>query len=129
MSEERGLLQEVYEDLRHEVRLRRVQLLAGVAYTVLVAGGLYLFSSVGEDSHDFSDVHRRTTLAAVGVGLLVLAVLLCVLTGLLDRAARRRTEPGRERRVLPDRRWLAGMTTLGVVLVALGSLALTRWSG
>lgn len=67
---DQGVLREVYEDLRDELVQRRVQVLAAAAYVVLWLGFLYLFSSVGEDSRTFEDVHRRTTLAAVGTGLL-----------------------------------------------------------
>ena len=123
-----GLLREVYDDLRHEARLRRLQLLAGLAYAVLAAGGLYLFSAVGEDSGDFADVQGRTTLAAVGTGLLAVSSVLCGLTVVLVRADRRRPSSGREPGVLPDGRLLAATTALAVALTALGAWALTRWS-
>ena len=99
-----GLLQEVVDDLRTELRLRHVQVLAAVAYLVLAVGGLYLFSSIGEDSHGTYDVHRRTTLAAVGTGITALGVLLCATTLVVDRRVRRRRELGGEPRHLPARR-------------------------
>jgi ABC-type uncharacterized transport system permease subunit len=124
---EPGLLREVLDDLRDELRLRRVQVLAAVAYIVLAAGGLYLFSSIGEDSRAFWDVHRRTTLAAIGTGLLGLAVLLSITTLVLERAERLRPTPGRQPGVLPSRRGLVAATVVGIVLAALGVLALSRW--
>lgn len=125
---EDGLLQEVVDDVRTELRRRRLQVLAAVAYLVLAAGGLYLFSSIGEDSGDLADVHRRTTLAAVGTGLLAGGVLLCVATLVLDGVDRRRVTPGREPGARPDRRRLALATAGGTAAVAAGLLALSRWS-
>lgn len=125
---EQSVLREVVDEVRHEVRRRPVQLLAATAYVLLAIGGLYLFSSVGEDSRTVSDVHRRTTLAAVGTGLLGLGVVVCGATFVLDRTARRRVDAGPYGRVLPNRRRLGGMTVLGTALAGLGVWALTRWS-
>ena len=125
---EQGLLQEVVDDLRTELRRHRVQVLAGVAYVVLGAGGILLFSAVGEDSGDFADVHRRTTLAAIGTGVLALGVLLCAATLVVDALVRRRAAAAYELRHLPERRRLVLVTVGGAVLVALGIVALARWS-
>lgn len=124
---EPGLLREVVDDLRDEWRVRRVQVLAVAAYVVLLAGGLYLFSSVGEDSRTFSDVHRRTTLAAVGTGLLAFGVLLSVTALAVERAVRLHPTPGRHL-LLPNRRWLAVATACGCLLTALRVVALGRWT-
>lgn len=122
---EQGVLREVWDDVRGELRQRRLQVLAGCGYAVLLFGILYLFSSVGEDSRTFSDVHRRTTLAAVGSGLLALGTLWCVVTLGLAGAARRRAVPAH---LLPNRRRLVLGAVGGTALVALGVVALLRWS-
>lgn len=124
---EPGVIREVWDDLRGEVSSRRLQVAAAFGYVVLTAGFLYLFSSIGEDSRTFSDVHRRTTLAAVGTGLLALGSVWCVLTLLLDRAARNRTFPVPAHQ-LPNRRRLVVGALGGVVLVGLGVVGLVRWS-
>lgn len=123
-----GILREVFDDLRHETHRRRVQLLATLAYLVLAGGGLYLFSSIGEDSGSIEDVHERTTLAAVGTALSAVGVVLCVVTLLVERRVRTRPSPGREPGTLPSRGRLSAATVMGGALVAVGLLALGRWS-
>lgn len=122
-----GVLREVWDDLRDELVRRRLQVVAALGYVVQAAGTLYLFSSVGEDSGTIADVHRRTTLAAVGTGLLAVGSLWCLVTLLLDRAARRRPVPVPAHH-LPDRRRLVVGAAGGTALVALGVVALLRWS-
>lgn len=123
-----GVLREVLDDLRGEAHQRRVQLLAALAYVVLAAGLLYLFSSIGEDSGSFEDVHERTTLAAVGTGLSAAGTLLCVVTSVARHRVRTSPAMGREPATLPSRRGLAVATALGVALVGSGLLALSRWT-
>jgi len=83
-------LREIVHDLVIEVRDRRAQLLAALTYVVLAAGGLFLFSSIGEDSGQRYDNVARTTLA--WVGMVILAVL-GVLTLLVHTNVRRRMQP------------------------------------
>jgi hypothetical protein len=125
---EPGLFREVVDELKDEWQVRWLQVLAVVAYVVVVLGGLYLFSSIGEDSRTFEDVHRRTTLAAVGTGVLVLGVLLSLTTLAVERAVRLHPTPGGQRAVLPNRRWLTVAAVGGCALAALGVVALTRWT-
>lgn len=123
-----GVLREVLDDLRHEAHRRRVQLLAALAYLVMAGGVLYLFSSIGEDSGSFEDVHDRTVLAGVGTGLTAAGVVLCVLTLVAERRVRLDPTPGREPGALPSRGRLVGATVLGATLVVLGLVALGRWT-
>ena len=122
-----GTVREVLGDVWQEARDRRAQLAAGVAYAVLLAGVLYLFSAVGADSGDWYDVTRRTTLAAVGVGLLVGGVLLGGLALLVDADVRRRTRPGAVPRHLRSRRRVVAAMGAGALLAAVGVAALLGW--
>lgn len=121
-------LREVLDDVRTEVRTRRAQVLAGLTYAVLVAGGLYLFSSIGEDSGEHYDEVYRTTLAGVGVGVLALGVLLGIVTLAVDRDVRRRATPGAPRRHLRSRRRLVVTMVMCVGLISAGLFALAGWS-
>jgi hypothetical protein len=121
-------LREILHDLVTEVRDRRAQLLAALTYVVLASGGLFLFSSIGEDSGDAYDTVARTTLAGVSIGILSAGVLLGALTLAVDAGVRRRVRPGALRRHVQHRIWMVMAMTAGVALIATGSWALTRWS-
>ena len=123
-----GLLREILDDVRTECRQRRSQLLAGCTYLLVGFGGLYLLSSWGEDSGRRYDVHDRTTLAAVGVGLLVVGVVVGALTLATDRSMRRGLVPGASSGHLCSRGRVVTTMILGAVLVALGLAALVAWA-
>lgn len=123
-----SVLREVVQDIRDELWQRRAQACAAVSYTVLLAGFLYLFSSIGQDSRQWYDTVQRTTLTAVGIGLLALFVALGALTLLVDRDVRRRTLPGAEPRYLRHRGRFVAALACGVVLGAAGVVALSVWT-
>jgi hypothetical protein len=87
-------LREIVDDVRTELWRRRTQLLAGCTYVVIGFGCLWLLSSRGEDSGQWYDTQDRTTLAAVGVALLVVGVIVGVVTLVVDRGLRRGLAPG-----------------------------------
>ena len=119
-----GPVREVVEDLVHQVRQRRAQVLEALTYVVLLGGGLYLFSAIGEDSRNWYDTVARTTLGAIGVGVLLLGVLLGGLTLAVDRSVRRRTQPGALPCHLRSRRRLTAAMGAGALLAAAGLVAL-----
>lgn len=121
-------LREVLDDVLTEMRTRRAQLLAGLTYVVLTAGGLYLFSSIGEDSGEQYDQVYRVTLTGVGVAILALGVLLGLVTLAVDRDVRRRATPGAPPRHLRSPHRIVVAMLVGVVLISAGLFALTRWS-
>lgn len=123
-----SLLREILDDARAELRQRRSQLLAGCTYIVVSFGGLYLLSARGEDSGLAYDVHDRTTLAAIGVGLLVVGVLLGAVTLAVDRNLRRRWVPGASSLHLCSRGRVVSSMIIAAVLVAVGLAALAAWS-
>ena len=123
-----GLLREILDDVRTEVWQRRCQVLAGCTYVFVGFGCLYLLSSRGEDSGQWYDTQDRTTLAAVGVGLLVLGVSLGAVTLAVDRSMRRRLVPGASSGHLCSRGRVVTITGIGVVLVAVGLAALAAWA-
>lgn len=121
-------VREVLDDVRNELRLRRVQVLAALTYLVLASGGLYLFSSIGEDSHGRSDTVYRTTLTAVGIGLLALGVLMGGVTLGVDRYQRRRASLSTPYRPLHSRLRVVVAMAVGAALIAAGLVALARWT-
>jgi hypothetical protein len=123
-----GPVREVLDDVRHEFRLRRAQVLAALTYVVLAAGGLYLFSSIGQDSHGRSDTVYRTTLTAVGIGLLALGVLMGGVTLAVDRYQRRRASLSTPYHPLHSRLRVVVAMAVGAVMIAAGMAALARWS-
>jgi hypothetical protein len=123
-----GPVREVLDDVRNELRLRRVQVLAAFTYLVLALGGLYLFSSIGEDSNGRSDTVLRTTLAAVGIGLLAFGVLMGGVTLVVDRYQRGRSSLSAPYHLLHSRLRVVVAMAAGVALIAAGLAALTRWT-
>jgi hypothetical protein len=121
-------LREILDDVRTECWQRRSQLLAGCTYVVTGFGGLYLLSARGEDSGQWYDTQDRTTLAAVGIVLLVIGVLLGAVTLAVDRGMRRRLVPGESSRHLCSRPRVVAVLLVGVALVAVGVTALAAWS-
>ena len=119
---------EILSDVGQEVRDRRAQLVEALAYVVLLAGGLYLFSAVGADSGNWYDVTRRTTLAAIGIGLLCGGLLLSALALVVDAGVRRRARPGAVPRHLRSRRRVYGAMAVGALLAGAGATALVAWS-
>lgn len=119
-STDPGPVREVLDDLVTQLRRRRAQLLEAVTCIVLLAGALYLFSSIGEDSGNWYDTVQRSTLAAIGVGLLLLSVALGGVTLAVDRGVRRRAQPGALPYHLRSRRRLVGAMVLAGLLAAGG---------
>ena len=128
MMSSESVLREILDDVRTEFRQRRSQLLAGCTYVVIGFGGLYLLSARGEDSGQWYDTQDRTTLAAVGVGLLVVGVLLGAVTLAVDRGMRRRLVPGERSGHLCSRKRVIAVMVAGVALIAVGVSALAAWS-
>jgi len=127
-GQDRGPVREVLDDVGRELRDRRAQVVEGLAYVVLLAGVLYLFSSVGQDSGNWYDVTHRTTLAAIGIGLLLGGAAVAALALVVDGQVRRSTRPGAVPRHIKSRRRVYGAMALGVALAAAGTLALIAWS-
>jgi heme/copper-type cytochrome/quinol oxidase subunit 2 len=120
-----GPMREVLDDVRTELRLRRAQVLAGLTYVSVAAGGLYLLSSLGKDSAMHWDSMDRSTVASIGIALLVLGCVLGGVTLMVDRAVRH-TERSTSGRPVPLRSRVgvviamviaAALTTVGVVAV------------
>ena len=120
-----GPMREVLDDVRTELWLRRAQVLGGLTYVAVAAGGLYLLSSRGKDSAMHWDSMDRSTVASIGIALLVLGCVLGGVTLMVDRAVRH-TERSTSRRPVPLRSRVgvviamviaAALTTVGVVAV------------
>ena len=123
-----SVVREVLDDVRGELWHRRAQVCAALSYVVLLFGFLVLFSSIGEDSHHWYDTVERTTLTAVGIGMLALFLALGALTLAVDKDVRRRTVPGAEPRYLRSRRRFVTALACGVALCGAGVVALATWA-
>jgi len=123
-----SLLREILDDVRTELWQRRSQVLAGLTYVVAGFGALYLMSSRAADSGQWYDSQERTTLAAVGIGLLAVGVLLGAVTLAVDREIRRGlvATPGAGQ--LCSRARVVAVMVIGTALVVVGSKALASWS-
>lgn len=119
-----SLLQEIFDDVRTELWRRRSQVLAGLSYVLVGFGALYLMSSRGADSGQWYDTHERTTLAAIGVALLAIGVLLGAVTLAVDRDIRRSLVPGAGAGQLCCRRRVVAVLVVGTALLVGGALAL-----
>ena len=113
-----GPMREVLDDVRTELGLRRAQVLAGLRYVAVAAGGLYLLSSRGKDSAMHWDSMDRSTVASIGIALLAVGFVLGGVTLMVDRAVRRA-----ERRA--SRRSVPLHTRVGVVIAMVIAAALT----
>jgi uncharacterized membrane protein HdeD (DUF308 family) len=122
-----GLLQEILDDVRTELWRRRSQVLAGLTYVLVGFGALYLMSSRGADSGQWYDTQERTTLAAVGIALLAVGVLLGAVTLAVDRRIRRTLVPGTGAGQLCCRRRVVAVLVVGTALVVVGAAALASW--
>jgi hypothetical protein len=118
---------EVLDDLRTELSNRRAQVLGVVTYLVVGAGALFMFSSIGEDSRQWYDTVPRTTLAWAGIAILVVAILLGVVTLLVDTNVRRRTRKYGRLHPLASRRRVMAAMAVAAALIALGLYALATW--
>jgi hypothetical protein len=121
-------LREILDDVRTEFWRRRSQLLAGCTYVVIGFGCLWLLSSRGEDSGQWYDTQDRTTLAAVGVGLLVVGVMMGAVTLVVDRDLRRDLAPGASSSHLCSRGRVVAAMVIGGVLAGVGVAALAAWT-
>jgi hypothetical protein len=122
----RGPLHEVLEDVRAELRQRRARLLASLTYVMVGFGGLYLLSSTPRDSGQRWDSMGRTTVAAIGIGLLGSGVLLGAVTLAVDRNVRRRETLGAPPSHVHSRGRVIAAMVIGVVLIAVRLAALAR---
>jgi len=123
-----GLLREILDDARTELWARRSQVLAALTYVLVGFGVLYLLSSRGADSGQWYDTQERTTLAAVGVVLLGLGVLLGAVTLAVDHDVRRRHVPRTSSDLPCNRGRVVAVMVVGAALVAVGLSALATWT-
>lgn len=121
------LLQEILDDVRTELWRRRSQVLAGLTYVLVGFGALYLMSSRGADSGQWYDTQERTTLAAVGIALLALGVLIGAVTLAVDREIRRGLMPGAGAGQLCSRGRVVAVMVIAAALVVVGATALASW--
>ncbi|MDF2966422.1 MAG: hypothetical protein K0Q93_200 [Nocardioidaceae bacterium] len=122
-----SLLQEILDDVRTELWRRRSQVLAGLTYVLVGFGALYLMSSRGADSGQWYDTQERTTLAAVGIALLALGVLIGAVTLAVDREIRRGLMPGAGTGQLCSRGRVVAVMVIAAALVIVGATALASW--
>ena len=122
-----SLLREILDDVRTESWRRRSQLLAGCTYVVIGFGCLWLLSSRGEDSGQWYDTQDRATLAAVGVCLLVVGVIVGTVTLAVDRDIRRSLALGESSGHLCSRGRVEAAMVVAGALAAVGVTALATW--
>jgi hypothetical protein len=127
-EQDRGPVREVLDDVRTELWDRRAQVVAALGYVVLTAGVLYLFSSIGADSRNWYDVTHRTTLAAIGIGLLLGCLPVFAAALVVDGRVRRDARPGAVPRHLRSRRRIQLVMLAAALLAAAGAAALAAWS-
>jgi hypothetical protein len=122
-------MREVLDDVRTELWLRRAQVLAGLTYVAVAAGGLYLLSSRGKDSDQFYDSMDRSTVASTAIALLAVGFVLGGVTLMVDRAVRR-AERRASRRPVPLRSRVGVVIAMVIAaaLTTVGMVAVPGWS-